>query len=124
MHVRRLVRLLAEPEVHQELLCEVITALGSFAHGTYVLVHVCMYVCEYMHICMYVYMYECMVCVYVCTRVCMYVCVYVCEHMYVCMSNTQYCVPLAIGTKSSIDAVISAEAVPSLSRGMVTIGLV
>ncbi len=53
-----------------------------------------------------------------------YVCMCVCEHMYVCMCNTQYCVPLAVGTKSSIDAVISAEAVPSLSRGMVTIGLV
>ncbi len=111
MYVHRLVRLLAEPEVHQELLCEVITALGSFAHGTYVLVHVCMYV----SVCM-------SVCVYVCTCVCMYMCV--CEHMYVCKCNAQNCVPLAVGTKSSIDAVTSAEAVPSLSRGMVTIGLV
>ncbi len=66
-----------------------------------------MYVCE----CMYVY-----VCI------CVYVDIHVC--MYVCMCHTQYCVPLAVGTKSSIDAVISAEAVPSLSRGMVTIGLV
>ena len=31
--VHRLVSVLGEPEVSQELLCETVTVLGSFAHG-------------------------------------------------------------------------------------------
>ncbi len=75
MYVRRLVRLLAEPEVHQELLCEVITALGSFAHGTYILVHVCMYVSVCVYVC------TCVICVYVSICMCVSVMLSIVFHL-------------------------------------------